>query len=88
MTRYLLLVNFDGGVVDTPMDEWKPEEVAAHLDYYRALNKELRRDRRAGRGRSPGRARPGQDRDVRRRSRLRSSPTGRFRSSRSGSPVT
>jgi hypothetical protein len=42
MTRYMLLVNFDGGVVDAPMDEWKPEEVAAHMDYYRALNTELR----------------------------------------------
>src|SRR4249919_3949241 len=42
MTRYMLLVNFDGGVVETPMDEWKPDEVAAHMDYYRALNKELR----------------------------------------------
>ena len=38
MTRYMLLVNFDGGVVETPMDEWKPEEVTAHMDYYRALN--------------------------------------------------
>ena len=42
MTRYMLIVNFDGGVVETPMDEWKPEEVAAHMDYYRALNEELR----------------------------------------------
>jgi hypothetical protein len=41
MTRYLLVVNFEGGVVDTPMEEWKPEEVQAHLDYYRALNREL-----------------------------------------------
>jgi hypothetical protein len=41
MTRYLLLVNFEGGVVDTPMEEWKPEEITAHLDYYRALHKEL-----------------------------------------------
>jgi hypothetical protein len=41
MSRYLLLVNFEGGVVDTPMDEWKPEEITAHLDYYRALHKEL-----------------------------------------------
>jgi len=41
MTRYLLVVNFEGGVVDTPMEEWKPEEVTAHLDYYRALHKEL-----------------------------------------------
>ena len=41
MTRYLLAVNFEGGVVDAPMDEWKPEEITAHLDYYRALNREL-----------------------------------------------
>src|SRR5579859_3466388 len=41
MTRYLLGVNFKGGVVDTPMEEWKPEEITAHLDYYRALNNEL-----------------------------------------------
>jgi hypothetical protein len=41
MTRYLLAVNFEGGVVDTPMEEWKPEEIAAHLDYYRALHHEL-----------------------------------------------
>jgi|SRR6186997_3215415 len=41
MTRYLLAVNFQGGVVDTPMDEWKPEEVDAHLNYYHALTREL-----------------------------------------------
>jgi hypothetical protein len=41
MTRYLLGVNFEGGVVDTPMLEWKPEEIAAHLDYYKALHEEL-----------------------------------------------
>jgi hypothetical protein len=41
MTRYLLGVNFEGGVVETPMEEWKPEEVTAHLDYYRALHQEL-----------------------------------------------
>jgi hypothetical protein len=41
MTRYLLAVNFEGGVVDTPMEEWKPEEITAHLDYYKALSKEL-----------------------------------------------
>jgi hypothetical protein len=41
MTRYLLVVNFDGGVVETPMEEWKPEEVTAHLDYYKALHQEL-----------------------------------------------
>ncbi len=41
MTRYLLGVTFEPGVVETPMEEWKPEEIEAHLDYYRALAKEL-----------------------------------------------
>ncbi|EWT02149.1 hypothetical protein N865_00190 [Intrasporangium oryzae NRRL B-24470] len=41
MARYLLGVDFQGGVVDTPMEEWTPEEVQAHLDYYGALNDEL-----------------------------------------------
>jgi hypothetical protein len=41
MSRYLLAVNFEGGLVDTPMHEWKPEEVTAHLDYYKALRTEL-----------------------------------------------
>jgi hypothetical protein len=41
MPRYLLGVNFEGGVVDTPMEEWKPEEITAHLDYYKALGGEL-----------------------------------------------
>ena len=42
MSKFVLIVNFEGGVVDTPMEEWKPEEVQTHLDYYRALNRELR----------------------------------------------
>jgi hypothetical protein len=41
MSRYLLVVNFEGGVVETPMEEWKPEEITAHLDYYKALHKKL-----------------------------------------------
>lgn len=41
MPRYLLAVNFEGGVVDTPMEEWEPEEIQAHLDYYKALGREL-----------------------------------------------
>jgi hypothetical protein len=41
MTQYLLAVNFEDGVVETPMEEWKPEEITAHLDYYKALHKEL-----------------------------------------------
>jgi hypothetical protein len=41
MPKYVLAINFESGVVDTPMEEWEPEEVAAHLDYYKALGKEL-----------------------------------------------
>jgi hypothetical protein len=37
----LLAVNFEGGVIDTPVEEWKPEEITAHLDYYKALHEEL-----------------------------------------------
>ena len=39
--QYLLIVNFQPGVVETPMEEWEPAEVEAHLDYYRVLNREL-----------------------------------------------
>ena len=39
--RYLLAVNFDGGVIQTPMEEWKPKEITAHLDYYKALYEQL-----------------------------------------------
>ena len=42
MTRYLLGVNFEGGVVETPMENWKPEEVDAHLNYYHELTRELK----------------------------------------------
>ncbi|KQU67974.1 YciI family protein [Phycicoccus sp. Root101] len=41
MTRYLLAVDFQSGPDDTPMEQWQPEEVTAHLDYYRALYAEL-----------------------------------------------
>jgi hypothetical protein len=41
MAIYMLVVDFQSGVVDTPMEEWKPEEIEAHLDYYGALHKEL-----------------------------------------------
>lgn len=41
MTRYLVGVTFEPGVDDRPMDEWKPEEIQAHLDYYGVLNREL-----------------------------------------------
>jgi hypothetical protein len=41
MPKYVLIVNFQPGIEETPMEEWKPEEVEAHLDYYRALSQEL-----------------------------------------------
>jgi len=41
MTKYLLIVDYNPGVIETPMTEWAPEEIKAHLDYYAALNKEL-----------------------------------------------
>ncbi|MET7421954.1 YciI family protein [Dactylosporangium sp. NPDC005555] len=41
MAKYLLIVDYNGGDVDTPMDEWAPEEITAHMDYYGALRQEL-----------------------------------------------
>jgi hypothetical protein len=41
MTRYLLAVNYAERVARTPMTEWTPEEIKAHLDYHEALHKGL-----------------------------------------------
>jgi hypothetical protein len=41
MTKFLLTVDYHGGVIETPMTEWAPEDIKAHMDYYRALIKEL-----------------------------------------------
>jgi hypothetical protein len=41
MPRYLLAVTFEPGVIDTPMEQWKPEEITAHLDYYKVLSEQL-----------------------------------------------
>jgi hypothetical protein len=41
MTRYLLVTDFQPGADDTPMEDWKPAEITAHLDYYKAVHKEL-----------------------------------------------
>ena len=41
MTRYLLMVDFQPGVAETLMDEWQPEEIETHFDYYRTLFQEL-----------------------------------------------
>ena len=40
--RFMLLQNYAGGAGCTvPMGEWAPEEIEAHIDYQRALNREL-----------------------------------------------
>ncbi|MEV6302325.1 YciI family protein [Actinoplanes sp. NPDC051861] len=39
--RYLLIVDYRPGTVETPMTEWAPEDVKAHMDYYGALREEL-----------------------------------------------
>ena len=41
MTKFLLMVNYDGGLPETPMPSWDPADITAHLAYYDALNKEL-----------------------------------------------
>lgn len=41
MPKFLLMVNYDGGDFEIPLDEWQPSEVAAHMNYYAALNREL-----------------------------------------------
>ena len=42
MPKYLLTVDYNGGVVDTPMSESTPEDIKAHMDYYRVLLTDLR----------------------------------------------
>ena len=41
MPKFLLMVDHDGGEFEQPMDEWAPDDVTAHFDYYEALTKEL-----------------------------------------------
>jgi len=41
MTKFLLIVDYQPGVIDTPMTEWAPEDVKAHMAYYNELNTEL-----------------------------------------------
>jgi hypothetical protein len=45
MTRFLLLVNLDGGNVDTPMLEWDEPDMKAHMQF---LNDHLERLRESG----------------------------------------
>lgn len=42
MPKFLIMVNHDNGVADdTPMDQWEPDEVRAHMNYYEIMAKEL-----------------------------------------------
>ena len=41
MTKYVLIVDFQPGVAETPIEEWQPQEVQAHLDYYARLRREV-----------------------------------------------
>jgi hypothetical protein len=41
MARYVLIVDFQAGVTETPIEGWTPDEITAHLDYYRVLHREL-----------------------------------------------
>ena len=41
MTKYLLIVDYQPGVVETPMEQWAPGEIKAHMNYYDELNKDL-----------------------------------------------
>ena len=45
MTRFLLLMTYDGGNVDTPMLEWDEPDMKAHLQY---LSDHLERLRQSG----------------------------------------
>lgn len=45
MTKFLLLMHYDGGNVDTPMLEWDEPDMTAHLQY---LNDHLERLRESG----------------------------------------
>ena len=42
MTKFLLVVDYSPGVIDTPLTEWSPEDIKTHLAYYTALNEELK----------------------------------------------
>ncbi|MDQ1603962.1 MAG: hypothetical protein QOE01_1807 [Actinomycetota bacterium] len=42
MTKFLLIQNYEGGAgCDISMDQWKPEDVQAHIQFQVDLNREL-----------------------------------------------
>ena len=86
--KYLLIVDFQPGVAETPMDEWEPEEIEAHLDYYGALHRDLESTGELVDSDGPGRAGPRARSSPRMVSTRRWSPMAHSGSSRSGSPAT
>ena len=92
MTKYLLTIDYNGGTIETPMDEWSRADIKAHMDYYRALDAELTgtgellqntalTGPETGEDRNLGRHRPGRDRRPVRRVQgdARGLPDGRRR---------
>ena len=42
MTKFLLLMNYEGGeACDLPMSEWAPEDIRAHIAFQHELNADL-----------------------------------------------
>jgi hypothetical protein len=42
MAKYLLVQNYEGGAgCDTPMGDWDPADIRAHIDFQIGLDKEL-----------------------------------------------
>jgi hypothetical protein len=41
MPRYLLIVDYRPGDDATPMDQWQPGDIKAHMNYYDVLNAQL-----------------------------------------------
>jgi hypothetical protein len=40
--KFMLLQNYEGGEgCDVPMSEWPPEDITAHIEFQRRVNKEL-----------------------------------------------
>jgi hypothetical protein len=41
MPRFMLLTKYDDSIGAGPMSEWDPDDITAHLEFLRALNKQL-----------------------------------------------
>ena len=41
MPKFLVMVKHDSGTAGTPMDEWDPADIRAHMAYYEKMQREL-----------------------------------------------